>query len=102
MYKVYYGISNKLMDLVFSMKDSKRYPRSREFTTRKITTVAHGTQTLVFLGPKIWDLVPVEFKSFSLSRFTKKVRKWKPNRCPCRLCEIYIKDLGFVKVSSEP
>ena len=73
MYKVYYGISNKLMDLVFSINDSERYPRTRDFTTRKINTVSHAIHTLVFLGPKIWDLVPVEFKSFSLSKFTKKV-----------------------------
>ena len=100
MYKVYYGISNELMKLVFPINNSKSYPRSNEFITRRVITEAHGKQTLGFLGPKIWDLVPDEFKSFSLSKFKAKVRKWKPNACPCRLCETYIKGLGFVKISS--
>ena len=99
MYKVYYGIANEIMNLVFPINNLKQYSRSRDFISRKVTTVLHGKQTLSFLGPKIWNIVPDAYKSFSLSKLTKKIRKWKPNRCPCRLCEVHIKDLGFVKIS---
>ena len=88
------------MKLVFPINTLNKYPRSRDFVTRRVTTEAYGKQSLGFLGPKIWELVPEEFKSFSLSKFKAKVRKWKPEKCPCRLCEIYIKDVGFVKISS--
>ena len=32
------------------------------FTSRQVSSVYHGTESLSFLGPKIWDLVPLEIK----------------------------------------
>ena len=99
LYKVWYGLSPKIMNLVFPLNISTRYSGEKGFKTRNVKTVYHGTETLAHLGPKIWSMVPAEMKKFSLSVFTKKIRKWKPNKCPCRLCKVYIKDLGFVNVN---
>ena len=100
LYKVWYGLSPKIMNMVFPLNTSSRYPGENNFMTRNIKKVSHGTETLSHLGPKIWSLVPADMKKFSLSIFTKKIRKWKPKACPCRLCKVYVKDLGFVNVSS--
>ena len=55
-----------------------------------------GLETLRNLGPKIWDLVPHEFKSCeSLSLFKDNIIKWRPCNCPCRLCKVWIPNLGF-------
>ena len=40
---------------------------------------------------KIWDLVPRDIKfSQYLSIFKRKIKKWVPLQCPCRLCKIYL------------
>ena len=51
-------------------------------------TVYHGTESISYLGPKIWNIVPAELKNVqSLNSFKKSIRKWIPNNCNCRLCE---------------
>ena len=48
----------------------------------------NGTETLSYLGPKIWKLVPRDIKeSPSLSSFKSKIKYWTTNECPCRLCK---------------
>ena len=60
-------------------------------------TVNYGLETLRYLGPKIWKLVPLELREIqSLNLFTKKITKWIPNSCPCRLCKLFVPQLGFV------
>ena len=98
LYKVLNGLSPKIMDLVFPPNLNSKYPRQNAFITHNVKTVGSGTETLAHLGPKIWAIIPDCIKkSKSLYLFRKEIRKWKPEKCPCRLCKIYIKDLGFVE-----
>ena len=99
LYKVAYGLSPKIMNLVLPLNDHAKYPGENSFMTRNVKTVSYGTETLAHLGPIIWSIVPTDMKKFSLSKFINKIRKWKPDKCPCRLCKTYIRDLGFVVVS---
>ena len=32
----------------------------------------------------------------SLVRFQKEIRKWKPLNCPCRICKVFIPNVGFI------
>ena len=32
----------------------------------------------------------------NLNTFKNKIKKWKPENCPCRLCKVYIKNFSFV------
>ena len=67
------------------------------FSSRQVHSVYHGTESLSFLGPKIWELVPEDTKqSESLKIFKNKIKKWVPSRCPCRLCRIYLQNIGFL------
>ena len=100
LYKVVYGLSPKIMNQVLSLNDDAKYPGENDFKTFNVKMVCYGTETLAHLGPKIWSIVPTDMKRFSLSKFTKKIRKWNPKHCPCRLCKLHVKDLGFVKISS--
>ena len=60
-------------------------------------TVYHGTESISYLGPKIWDIVPIELKSLeSLNSFKRSIRKWTANNCPCRLCQQYLDGIGFL------
>ena len=68
-----------------------------ELYSRNSKTVAYGTESVSFMAPKIWSIVPQELKnSQSLYSFKKGIRKWKPN-CPCRLCNTFLQHVGFIK-----
>ena len=100
LYKVAYSLSPKIMNLVFPLNSQKKHPGENDFMTFNVKTVSYGTETLAHLGPKIWSIVRTDIKKFSLSKFTKKIRKWKPDKCPCRICKIYVQGLGYVVTSS--
>ena len=51
------------------------------------------------LGPKIWDIVPIELKqSETANSFKREIEKWKPENCPSRLCRPYIQNIHFYKL----
>ena len=100
LYKVAYGLSPKIMNLIFPLNSDANYPGESTCETFNVKTVSWGTETLAHLGPKIWSIVPNDMKNFSLSKFTQKIRKWKPIKCPCRICKTYVRALGFVTITS--
>ena len=52
-----------------------------------------------FLGPKIWELFPSNFKdSENLNFFKSNIKSWKLENCPCRLCRLYIAGIGFIEL----
>ena len=60
-------------------------------------TVRWGTESLTNLGPIIWDIVPTDIKSLpTLHSFKQRIKWWDPQNCPCRLCKVYVRDLGFL------
>ena len=45
----------------------------------------------------MWDILPEKLKNLdNLFHFQKEIKTWKPDTCPCRLCKVYIKRVGFV------
>ena len=59
--------------------------------------VYNGTETLTFLGPRIWEIVPGYIKkSNSFEEFKLKIKLWNPENRPCRLivharCEVSLR-----------
>ena len=98
MYKTYNDLSPSLMKSIFPIRELQYNLRnSNPFQQENVHTVLNGTETLSFRGPKIWSIVPEIIKnSKSLSEFKRKIRKWEPVGCTCRLCKTYIHHLGFV------
>ena len=90
------------MGLILPLNTEANHAGENIFQTYNVKTVSWGTETLAHLGPKLWTIIPEDMKSFSLSKFTQKIRKWRPKKCPCRLCKTYIKGLGFVSISDGP
>ena len=67
------------------------------FKTENVRTTHFGTETLKFRGPKTWDLVPTYIKEAeSLRDFKSKIKMWKPIGCTCRMCKVFIPNLGFI------
>ena len=67
------------------------------FITTNVHSVYNGTETISYRGPQIWTLVPEDIKrSKSITEFKRRIRSWKPNDCPCRMCKRYISNIGFI------
>ena len=76
---------------------SNRRSKSIFYNPSNPKTVKNGLETLRCIGPKIWDIVPSDIKnSISLSVFKAKIKKWIPHNCPCRLCKVFVPQLGFL------
>ena len=86
-----------IMKQVFPFKEMNRYCSRFAFKSRNVNTVLYGNETISFLGAKIWPIIPTGMKNAtSFFEFKRKIRKWKPVACPCRLCKLYIAGVGFV------
>ena len=83
------NLAPNIMNDVFELKESPYNLRSESnhFTRRNIKHV----------GPQIWELVPKSIgKCRTLNEFKTKIKSWYPDHCPCRLCKIYVAQLGFI------
>ena len=64
------------------------------FETNKINSVYNGTETVSYRAQKTWDMVPDDIKtSLTVNEFKRKITKWKPNNCDCRLCKTYVQEV---------
>ena len=98
LYTVLNGLSPDLMKDVFPLNDDSGYStrNKRTFKSRNVKTVRYGTDSLAYLAPKIWELVPNEMKNLaSLTAFKTAIKKWKTTNCTCRLCKNYVPQVGF-------
>ena len=67
-----------------------------EIYCRHPKAVKYGTETICYLTPKIWSLVPNAIKgSKSLDVFKSKIRRWELD-CPCLLSKNYLQRVGFI------
>ena len=72
---------------------------SSEFKRPNVNTVHYGKDSLAYFGSVIWDLIPRDIKEIeNLTKFENAIKKWKPDPCPCRLCQIYIGGLGYINI----
>ena len=98
MYKTKNNLSPTLMKQVFPDREIHYSLRNvNPFQSFNVRTVFNGTNTVAFQGPKIWAMVPEDIKkSESLIQFKANIKKWEPKGCTCRLCKLYIQNLGFI------
>ena len=65
--------------------------------SRNSRTVFFGTESIIKLGAKSWNMVPEMISFFeSLNVFKSKIKYWTPNHCSCRICKSYIGQAGFI------
>ena len=89
------------MNKVFNFPENKSYKlRSGiQLAIRNKLTAHFGTDTTSSLGPNLWKLIPDKIKHAStLSAFKAIIKSWTVNNCPCRLCKIFVRNLGFAEV----
>ena len=77
MFKINRGISSSIMQAIFEPR--AEHPLNlrciSQFFAPLVSTVFHGTESISFLGPKIWSLFPETFKNIdSLESFKISIR----------------------------
>ena len=98
-FKVKKNLSPEIMRHIFNIQKPHYNFRSESSMFRRgnVKSTHYGIQSLQFLGPKIWEMVPQNIKDCdSLDEFKVLIKQWKPDNCPCRLCRNYIANVGFI------
>ena len=98
MFKVYNNIAPPKFTEFFNKRNPNYQLRhTSHFPIPPVRSVYNGTESLSFLGPKIWDIVPTELQKVKSSNaFKSGIKNWWPQNCPCRLCKRYLPKIGFV------
>ena len=92
LFKVKNNLSPEIMKKNFVFQENETYNlRSGNHLARKnIQTTKYGIESFSNLGAKLRNLLPREIKnSSSLTVFKHEIRKWTPEKCPCKLCQTY-------------
>ena len=100
MFKVKNEMSPEIICDIFTQRINNHYNlrHINHFETPFVRTVYNGTESVSYLGPKIWDIAPEKYKTLnSLSSFKESVKNWVPFKCPCRLCKTYVHGVGFIE-----
>ena len=99
LFKVKNDLSPEIMKEIFVFQENETYNlRSGNHLARKnIQTTQSGIESVSNLGAKLWNQLPGEIKnSSSLTVFKNKIRKWTREKCPCKLSQTYIKNVGYI------
>ena len=98
MYKVENNLTPVFVKSIFPLSTNPYNLRNKpSYEVENIHTSRYGSETVSYLRPKTWAMVPEHIKnSVSLKEFKTKIKNWKPKGCSCRLCKTYITNLGFI------
>ena len=89
LYKVVNNLSEGTFGNLFNQFYSGPNLRSQtNIRCPQVNTEIYGKNSISYLGPKIWNIVPIDIRNIdSLEKFKIQIKKWKPTNCPCRrLC----------------
>ena len=77
MFRFYNGLSRPLMNNIFKLQAENSYNLRQvsEFSRPMVKSVHHGTESILYLGPKIWDILPEKSKNIdNLEHFKKEIK----------------------------
>ena len=99
MYKIKNDLSPLIVTECFEQRNEQHcnLRKNSQFTIPPIRTLCHGSESTSFLAPKIWYILPDRLKNVnSIEAFKIQIKKWKSEHCPCRLCKVYVQNVGLV------
>ena len=97
--KVKNGISLEIMRESFVIKQDETYnlKSGNHLAQRNIQITQYGTESVLNFRAKLWNLLTRKIKKISfLTFFKNKIRKWIPEKCPCKFCQTYMKNAGYI------
>ena len=97
-YKIINHIAPPIMSSLLEIREnthSTRYFQVLSNESRR--TINYGLETICYRAPFLWANLPPEYRlKNSLNIFKRKIKNWKGENCPCRLCKTYIRELGYI------
>ena len=99
MYKLKNDLSPLIVTELFEKRNEQHYDlrKNSQFTIPPIRTVYHRSESISFLGPKIWNILPDRLKNANnIEAFEMQTKKWKAEKFPCWLCKVYVQNVDFV------
>ena len=97
-----YKTKNRLnLPFMIEMFGDKEVPYQLRITSKlnlpKVRTTNYGTDTVRFMGQRVWAKLPIELKaSSSLTGFRKYLKSEKSRHYNCRICKTFIYGLGYL------
>ena len=97
-YKALTNLASSLMSKLFKEKDIKyNLRKGNTLVSKNVKTTTYGLDSVSYLAPELWMQMPIDMKnSASLAIFKQRIRTWVPDSCPCRLCKVYVQNLGYI------
>ena len=98
MFKVKHDLSPPFMKEIFELTDSNG---EIGFRRPNVNSVKKGCRSLRSFGPIVWNnMLPENCKACkTLDEFKISIKTWKPDDCPCDLCNPIVPGVGRVKQS---
>ena len=99
-----YKIKNKLNPAIMGFMFERRnntynFINFPEFATKRKRTVKMDLETLNYRSPQLSSILPENLRQVnSLGQFKESVRKKDYIDCPCRLCKLYLSNIGFLYI----
>ena len=97
-FKIKNNIAPEILTEIFSQKEiNYSLTNSTALQGIIIKTVVYGAEAVSCFGPKMWDILPTEFKkNVSPTSFKKKIHELAPETCPY----LMYKTLDFCKLGN--
>ena len=87
MNKIFTSVKNNTCDL----------RRGMYFSRVNVHSTQYGTESIGNIYAKTWNLVSAHMTDLTaLNTFKNQIKKWIPKECPCRLCKVYVAQVGFL------
>ena len=101
LYKVFSGQSQTIFSDLFERKNISYNLRSQpDFVIPQVKTVYKGSNLFQYFRSIIWSLIPKEITNCdTLPSFISKIRQWRPDTCPCRICKNFVPNVGFIETN---
>ena len=65
--------------------------------SNKPINTTYGIGSIAHLAPTFLEQIPAEMKCYkTLKLFKKIIKTWIPNKCPCRICKVYLQHVRFI------
>ena len=99
MYKIKNDLSPLMFTELFEQSNDQHCDlrKNSQFIIPPIRRVYRGSESISFLGSKIWNILPGRLKNAnSIEAFKMQIKKWKPENCQCRLWKVYVQNVDFV------
>ena len=72
--------------------------KSNRFCIPQVKNVNQNLESVRFLGPEMWGILPNDLKNKeSVDSFKTVIKRRKPESCPCRLCKTYLQNNGYLQ-----